>query len=165
MPIISTSTIYSPDGRSETLDAHQALYRTQMQPQEWSMTPPPPLNWDREIPMYKVARDLRPAPRARYRTEPPFTSISDNDCYQYAERPLVAGEIISTTQWPHESFIALSYSAERVLQFFRASMKSRLPRSPWRGDRIVLADGISGALPFDVRAAPKPAPVNLRPAA
>jgi hypothetical protein len=165
MPIISTTTIYNRDGTSATLDADQARYRTQMRPDEWSTTPPAPAGWERVIPIYKVVRSLRPASRPRYLHEPPFESMSDNDCWQYGDRFYAAGEEIESMAWPHPSMRAQNYSAERVHSYFLGAMKSRLPLSPFRGDRIVLADGISGALPVDVRAAPRPAPFNSRPAA
>lgn len=38
----------------------------------------------------------------------------------------------------------LNYGAGKVLDFFNSRQKSRLPRSPWRGDRIVLDDGLTG---------------------
>jgi hypothetical protein len=57
MPIISDHiTIYNRDGTSETLPADQARYRAYLHPEEWSLTPPPPLNWDRETPRYKATR-------------------------------------------------------------------------------------------------------------
>lgn len=162
MPINSDrTTIYCRDGTSETLPADQARYRAYLHPDEWSLTPPPPADWDREIPKYRVARDLLPASRARYRAEPPFTSMSD-DCWQYGERPVVAGEIITTTHWPHPSFRPLNYSAEKVITFFNGAMKSRLSRSPWHDGCIRLDNGISNAPRIvDVRA-PQVQPMNLR---
>ena len=131
---------------------------------DWSFVAPPPPGWDRIIPSYKVVRALRPASRPRYRTECPFESLSDNSCWQFGDRELVAGEIIETKFWPHPSFLPQNYSAEKVLAFFNGAMKSRLGRTPWVGDRIVLNDGLSGTLLSGVQS-PKPEPFDTRPAA
>ncbi len=105
----------------------------------------PPRNWEREIPRYRATRPLKPSPNSRHRFEPPFASLSDNDVWQYSEQPIAAGEEIVTQSWPHPSFRPLNFSADRVFEFFNSRMKSRLPRSPFRGDRIVLDDGLTGA--------------------
>jgi hypothetical protein len=105
---------------------------------------PAPPGWEREIPKYRVARGLQPAPKARFRFEPPFSTISDSDVWQYGAQPVKAGEEIETREWPHPSFRPLNFSAGRVLDFFNSRMKSRLPRSPWAGDRIRLDDGLTG---------------------
>jgi hypothetical protein len=105
-------------------------------------TPPP--GWQFETPKYRVSRDLRPAQRARYRSEPPFAQMLDSDTWQYGSRPLKAGEIIETREWPHASFRALNYAAVKVLEFFNLEIKSRLPRSPWNGDRLRLDNGLTG---------------------
>ena len=56
-------------------------------------------------------------------------------------------------------------SAERVLAFFKAEMKSRLTVSPWHQGRIRLDNGLSNVpLLTEVRE-PKPVPFNSRPAA
>jgi hypothetical protein len=166
MSIISTATIFNRlDGSSQTLPADQAALKTYYQRETWSAQPLPPPGWEFIVPRYRLTRDLQPASRARYRFEPPFESMSDNSSWQFGEHPLEAGDIIESKSWPHPSFHPQNYSAERVLSYFIGAMKSRLPLSPFRGDRIVLADGISGALPVDVRAAPKPAPFDTRPAA
>jgi hypothetical protein len=117
----------------------------------WSFHKPPPLNWEREVPKYRVARDVRPAERARYRLETPFSTISDSSVWQYAERAYTAGEIIDTKEWPHPSFVPLNYGAEKVLAFFNGAMKSRLPRAPWHENRVRLDNGLSGPIIPDVR--------------
>jgi hypothetical protein len=104
----------------------------------------PPPGWQYETPVYRVERDIHPAPRARYRYETPFAEVSDNDCWQYGEFELKAGEIIETREWPHPSFRPLNYSAARVLEFFNLEMRSRLPRSPFQGSRLRLDNGLSG---------------------
>lgn len=104
----------------------------------------PPSGWEREPPKYRATRDIHPSPNSRHRFEPPFASLSDSDVWQYGERPIKAGEIIATTAWPHPSFRPLSYGAGKVLDFFNSRQKSRLPLSPWRGDRIALDDGLTG---------------------
>jgi hypothetical protein len=119
--------------------------------------------WEREIPKYRASRALGPALKARWRAEPPFTTLGDNDCWQYGTQEIEAGEIISTTQWPHASFRPMNYSAEKVLAFFNGATKSRLPRAPWHEGRIRLDNGISDApMMFDVRP-PQIRPVDLRP--
>ncbi len=122
----------------------------------------PPPGWERETPKYRVARDISPAPKARFRLEPPFSQCFDSDSYQYGDRPLKAGEIIETTDWPHASFHPLNYSAKKVIEFFNTRMKSRLPRSPWEGDRIRLDDGLTGETVVSL-VPPQLQPVDLRP--
>jgi len=103
-----------------------------------------PSGWQREIPKYRATRDIQPATKARFRFEPPFASLANSNEWQYGARSIKAGEIIETRDWPHPSFKPLNYSAGKVLDFFIMRQKSRLPRSPWRGDRIVLDDGLTG---------------------
>jgi hypothetical protein len=104
----------------------------------------PPPGWEREIPKYRAPRDIRPAPKARFRFEPPFSTIWDVDVWQYGVQPIKAGEIVETKDWPHPSFHPLNYGAGKVLDFFNSRMKSRLPRAPWRADQLVLDDGLAG---------------------
>jgi hypothetical protein len=121
----------------------------------------PPANWEREVPRYRVGRDVRPSPNDRHRHEPPFSSFSDGSVWQQADRPHEAGEIIESTEWPHPMFFPLNYSARQVLNFFNSSQKSRLPRAPWADGRVRLSDGLSGPLP--TIKAPQPEPVRLQP--
>lgn len=100
--------------------------------------------WEREVPKYKAARDIHPSPNRRHRFEPPFASVSDSDVWQYGEKPLASREEIETCSWPHPSFQPLNYSAVKVLDFFTSRQKSRLSLSPWRDDRLVLDDGLTG---------------------
>jgi hypothetical protein len=104
----------------------------------------PPPNWQFETPRYRVTREIRPAEKARFRLEPPFSSMSDSDAWQYGERTMKPGEEIETQAWPHSSFHPLNRSAEMVLAYFNARLKSRLPLSPWYGGRIRLDDGLTG---------------------
>src|SRR5436190_9860206 len=106
----------------------------------------PPSGWERETPKYRATRDVHPSPNSRHRFEPPFAQISDNGVWQYAPRPIKAGEIIATRDWPHPSFNPLNYSGGKVLDFFIMRQKSRLPRSPWRGERSALDDGLTGPM-------------------
>jgi hypothetical protein len=123
-------------------------------------TPPP--GWERETPKYRVARETLPAPKARFRTEPPFASASDASTWQYGEKVHLAGEVIETTFWPNAgTMVALNYSAKRVLEYFGSHQKSRLPRSPWADGRIRLEDGMGGAMPKI--AGPQVQPMDLRP--
>jgi hypothetical protein len=104
-----------------------------------------PPGWEREIPKYRVTRDLKPAPKARFRSEPPFSMTWESDVYQYGARPMTTGETIETTDWPHASFRPLNHSAKMVLNFFNSAMKSRLTRSPWHEGRVRLDNGLSDA--------------------
>jgi len=157
-------TIYRPDGSSETLRADLARNRTYLAPDEWSMVKPPPLGWERTVPKYLVTRDLRPSPNSRHKMESPFSEIWQSDIWQQADRQYAAGETVESTAWPHASMQGLNYSAERVLEFFKASMKSRLQVSPWFAGQVRLSDGISGPLPSVVQT-PRPEPMRLRPVA
>jgi hypothetical protein len=123
----------------------------------------PPPGWERETPKYRVMRDTQPAQKARFRFEPPFASCMDSDVWQYGEKPLKAGEIVETTAWPHPSFFPLNYGAKKVLEFFRASPKSRMQRSPWAGDQIRLDDGLAGNIVVQATP-PQLQPMDLRPA-
>jgi hypothetical protein len=108
-----------------------------------SFSAPPP-GWEREVPRYRATRDIHPSPNSRHRFEPPFASLSDSSVWQFSERPIKAGEIIETREWPHASFSPLNFSAAKVLEFFNSRQKSRLGRSPWPHDRLVLDDGLTG---------------------
>jgi hypothetical protein len=124
----------------------------------------PTPGWQSIIPRYRASRDIRPAEKERFRFEPPFTTIFNNDVWQYGEQPLVQGDEIETTAWPHASFRPLNYSAERTLAFFNLEMKSRLTKSPWHEGRLRLDNGISDAPPIEIRTI-EPQPMNLRPVA
>jgi hypothetical protein len=104
----------------------------------------PPPGWEREVPRYRATRDIHPSPNDRHKFEPPFASQSDSHAWQYGTQILTAGNEIITREWPHPSFHPLNFSAAKVLEFFNSRQKSRLPRSPWQGDRIVLEDGLTG---------------------
>jgi hypothetical protein len=160
---MDTATIYHRDGREQTIDVHQAS-RLTYNDKAWSFVKPPPANWQYETPKYKATRDLRPALKARYRTEPPFESMSDPDVWQYGDRPIVADEIVETREWPHPSFRPLNYGARQVHAFFSLQMKSRLPRTPWFGNQIRLDDGLTGAFAVKV-IPPQVQPMDLRPVA
>jgi hypothetical protein len=165
MTIISDRiTIYDRAGGSETLRADQAHYRVHLHPDEWSLTPPAPLNWQYEIPKYRCTRALLPAEKARFRFETPFTEMA-MDTWQYGERHYEAGEEVTTTAWPHTSMQGLNFSAQQVLAFFKAEMKSRLTKSPWFDGQVRLSNGLTNApAVFDVRP-PQIKPMNLRPVA
>lgn len=143
---MNTSTIYHRDGRSETLEASAAGWRVRND-SEWSFHVPPPPGWERETPKYRASRNIEPAQKERFRFEPPFGTGFASDVWQYGERPYKRGEIIETRSWPHESFEPLNYSAEKVLEFFKSRMKSRMTLSPWFGDQVRLDDGMSGFIP------------------
>ena len=123
----------------------------------------PPLNWRKEMPLYRVRAETRPAPKTRFRFEPPFAQIMDSSEWQYGERVWPAGSVIATDQWPCAgTMIALNYSAQRVLAFFGSAPKSRLARSPWFDDQVRLEDGLSSDGPPKI-AAPQVQPMDLRP--
>jgi hypothetical protein len=138
-----TATIYHRDGRERTVDIHEAS-RLAGAGQDWSFVKPPPPGWELEIPRYRATRTVHPSPNSRHRHEAPFSTIFDNDVWQQATREVAAHEEFFSREWPHPSFRPLNYSAGRVLDFFNSRMKSRLPRAPFRGDRIVLDDGLTG---------------------
>ena len=143
-----TATIYHLDGREQTLDVHEASRL--VGPRQvgagagWSFHKPPPQCWELTVPKYRVTRDVRPAERARYRLETPFSTVFDSSVWQYADRVYAASEIIESKAWPHESFQALNFSAEQVLAFFNGALKSRLPLSPWHENRVRLDNGQIG---------------------
>lgn len=103
-------------------------------------TPPP--GWEWETPKYRVGIAVYPSPNSRFRLEPPFTSCSDSNCWQYADRAYEQGEIVETREWPHANFHPLNYSAKKVVEFFNGRVKSRLPRAPWKDGKVVLTDGL-----------------------
>jgi hypothetical protein len=142
-----TATIYQLDGREQTLDVLEAARlvgpRQVGAGKGWSFVKPPPLGWEREVPKYRVRRDLLPAERDRYRFESPFDM---GERWQYGTRAIKAGEIIETKDWPHASFIPLNYGAERVLAFFNTAIKSRMTNSPWHFGALRLDDGMSGPI-------------------
>jgi hypothetical protein len=162
-----TTTIYHRDGRERTLDVHEASRLvgtgTIREDKEWSLQKPPPIGWEREIPKYRATRDVHPALKERHRHEPPFGMTMDNDCWQYAPRPIKAGEIIETKDWPHPSFFPLNFGAGKVLEFFRTRQKSRMALRPWHGDSIRLDDGLSGTTIVSV-VPPQLKSMDLRPA-
>jgi hypothetical protein len=122
----------------------------------------PPLNWKREIPKYRMSRDTKPAPKERFRFEPPFASASDASVWQYGETVHLAGSVIETTEWPNPGTMTpLNYSAREVMNFFTSRQKSRMPRSPWANDQVRLEDGLGGPQP-QIKA-PQPEPVRLQP--
>jgi hypothetical protein len=110
-----------------------------------SFSAPPP-DWDRrEIPRYRITRETLPAPKSRFKTEPPFAQASDASIWQYGDRVYARGEEIESKSWPNPgTMIPLNESARKVLDFFNMRQKSRLGRSPWQVDRIVLDDGLTG---------------------
>ena len=123
----------------------------------------PPLNWKKEIPKYRISRETKPVPKARFRFEPPFANCSEADVWQYGERVHKAGEIIATTEWPNPGTMTpLNYSAREVLNFFNLRQRSRLARSPWANDQVRLEDGLGGPQPKIV--ASQVQPVGLQPA-
>lgn len=143
-------TIYNQvTGESRTLPQAQAEHLARNSLGEWSFTAPLPHGWDSEVPEYVATMPLRPAERERYRHEKPFSSTGAVDVWQFcpADKPVAAGQKISTTSWPHATFRPTNETARRVLNFFKNAQKSRLPQSPWYQGRLRLDDGLSGAIP------------------
>jgi hypothetical protein len=161
MTTAMTATIYHCDGRERTLNVLEAA-REVHAGGGWSTVKPPPPGWERETPQYRVTRELKPAEKARFRLEPPFAHSFDSNVWQYGERPLKAGEILETTAWPHPSFHPLNFAAQKVLAFFNAAMKSRLPLAPFYGGQVRLDDGLTGSIVVSV-VPPQLQPVDLRP--
>jgi hypothetical protein len=161
-----TQTLYHRDGHEQTFSldkiARMASCGQVGAGREWSSVKPPPQGWEREVPRFRVTRDLQPAPRERYRFEPPFGTDFGSDRWQYGDREYAAGAELESKCWPHESMLPLNYSAERVLSFFKSEMKSRLPTSPWFNDQVRLDNGMSGPIIPDVRP-PQMRPTDLRP--
>ena len=125
----------------------------------------PPPGWEREIPLYRVVRDVHAAPKPRFRFEPPFSNILDSSEWQYSERDFYkAGEIIACTDWPHPSFAPLNFGAKKVLEFFSRDVRSRMQRSPWANGRIHLDNGLTGSLKPNATP-PQLQPMDLRPVA
>jgi hypothetical protein len=123
----------------------------------------PPLNWRPEMPRYRVTAETRPAPKTRFRFEPPFAQIMDSSEWQYGERVWPAGSVIASDQWPCAgTFVPLNYSAREVMKFFTSRLKSRLTGAPWSDGQVRLDDGLSGPTDFEVRP-PQLKPMDLRP--
>jgi hypothetical protein len=163
MTATMTMTIYHPDHGERTLDNLEAR-RELHSGGGWSAVKPPPAGWEKEVPKYKVQREVHPPLKDRFRQERPLAHCSDSSEWQYATRTHHAGEILETTSWPHPSFMPLNYSAQRVLEFFNSRQKSRLQLSPWHGGQVRLDDGLTG--PVDVRpVTPRSKPMDLRPVA
>jgi hypothetical protein len=76
----------------------------------------------------------------------------------------MAREEFESRDWPHASFMPMTFSAEKVLAFYNGAMKSRLPRSPWHEGRVRLDNGFSN-MPQIVVEPPQVKPMNLRPIA
>ncbi|MET3299685.1 hypothetical protein [Bradyrhizobium diazoefficiens] len=129
-------------GEARTMPQLQATQQTRMD-RDWSFDPPAPKGWERETPLYRASQALRPAVRARYRMELPFSETGDS--WQYGTEPIKKGQIVATREWCHPSMQPLNYSAKQVHEFFTTRPRSRLPRSPWVGDRIRLEDGMGSA--------------------
>jgi hypothetical protein len=144
------ATIYNRHtGATETLPGDQAALKTYYQRETWSAQPLPPRDWERTVPRYKARWALRPSQFSRHRLEAPWSQQLDSSIWQYLEpgQSIAAGEEVESTAWPAPGFVALNYSAERVIEFYNIAMRSRLANSPWRNGRIELDDGLSGPLP------------------
>ena len=114
-------------------------------PRQSAFSAPPPF-WESHVPRYRASRDLVPSEKRRVRFETPFSELADPDVWQYAHKPVARGTVIETKDWPHPSMKPLNYSGFRVQQFFNAASKSRRPWRPWRFDRVVLDDGLTGSM-------------------
>lgn len=166
MTSATTGTIYNQHtGEVRTIPMVQAEHMAANSYGEWSFKKPLPPGWDREVPRYRASVDLKPSAYARHRTEPPFASVSDSSLWQYATRPVSAGEELALEVWPHPSMVGLNESAKRVLAYFTSHQKSRLPQSPWRNGRLRLDDGLTGTVPEALRprlpSAAEPMPIRV----
>lgn len=152
-------TIFRRDGRERAVGVHEAS-RLAGAGKDWSFEAPPPPGWERETPRYKVMADTKPAPKERFRYEPPFALLSESDTWQFGTRLHKAGEIIETREWPNPgTFNPEDLVARKIMDFYTTRQKSRLQRSPFNGDRLVLDDGLGGGAP--VITPPRPEPVRL----
>jgi hypothetical protein len=173
---MSIITLYHRDGHEKTFTADEISRMASCGQvgagKDWSSVKPPPRDWEKTVPRYLVVRELRPSPNPRHKFESPFSEIWQSDIWQQADREYAAGEIVESTVWPHASMQPAGpiddpahYAASRVLEFFKAQMKSRMTTSPWHGDRIRLDNGLSNLpTPTAVRP-PQVPPFNSRPAA
>jgi hypothetical protein len=108
----------------------------------------PPIGWRKEMPVYRVRAETRPALKSRFKFENPFAQIMDPSEWQYGEKVWPAGSVIETDQWPCVgTFVPLNYSAREILFYFNGHQKSRMQRTPWRDGQVCLEDGISGIMP------------------
>jgi hypothetical protein len=123
-----------------------------------------PAGWERVVPRYRIVRELKPAEKTRFRLETPFSSMSDSNTWQFGTRVMTAGEVIETTEWPHPSFHPLNFSAKKTLEFYASGIRSRMARSPWQRDRLVLEDGLQSNGPPSYTK-PRPQPFDLKPVA
>lgn len=127
----------------------------------WSFKKPPAAGFDRELPVYRLTRDLIPPEKARFRSELPFAHIQDNSVWQYADREYKAGEIVETDCWPHGTMVPINESARRTLAVFNTSQKSRLPHKPFRGGRLQLDDGLGATFGYTPPPLARLQPVNM----
>jgi hypothetical protein len=123
----------------------------------------PPPNWQQIMPRYRIVQDVAPPTKERFSRECPFSTFPA-DQWQFGERAMKRGEVIETGFWPAPgAFFPLNYSAKKVLEFFNSGIKSRMARSPWRGDRLVLDDGVTSSPYAPTYVAPQLKPMDLRP--
>jgi hypothetical protein len=142
------ATIYNTiTGEARTVPQVQAEHMARNTYGEWSFMKPLPEGWDRVVPKYRTQVALHPSPLARHRHETPITFSTDSALWQYAEKPVAAGEIVETIEWPHLSMMPLNDSATAVRDYLRDHMNSRLPQTPWRQGRLNLDDGLTGTIP------------------
>jgi hypothetical protein len=139
----------------------EATHRISMD-RSWSRDPPPPRDWQREVPKYKVLRDIEPVTVERMRSESPWQQCSDPNLWQYGTRSVKAGEIIECKEWPHESFAPLNYAAKKVHEFFTTRQRSRMNRSPWIEGRVLLDDGMTFSNVSVAALRPAPPMVEVR---
>jgi hypothetical protein len=142
-----TIPLFDRDGRERifSLEAHARMVGNgEVGPgRSWSSVPPPPQGWELEVPKYKVTREVVPSPRPRHRTEPPFAYDFQTDVWQYAARVYKAGEIVETKDWPHSSFLGITYGAKMILEFFKSRPRSSLTTTPWDLNQIRLVGGMA----------------------
>ena len=88
------------------------------------------------MPEYRAQQDLAPFPRSR-EAERPFSS--DNlGLWQYATKPIKAGEIVKTTCWPHPTLSPLNRSARAVYRYFMEVPRVSMAPLPWRDGKVCL---------------------------
>src|SRR5258708_3869518 len=120
---------------------------------------------DSEIPKYRSPIALLPAALARYHFEPPFEdSLGGDSSWQYGTKPIAAGEIVSTWDWPHPRFQPLNETAKKIHSFFSREIRSRLTRAPFFNGKLSLETGLSGHPVTSEILMPRKAEPNLTPA-
>jgi hypothetical protein len=97
-----------------------------------------PTDWQLQTPRYKASRDLWPPSKPQFRHLPPTPCLSEaDDIWQFANRPIAAGNFINTEDWPHWSFEPINESARHVHGYFLAHKNRWMPLRPFEEGRLL----------------------------